>query len=166
MFITGLHTRSGELICNALDEIVLGPPKTAFDSSRKIRTLGNGDGPGFNDGEELEGNRTRGFGDRQQNRKSANVGEKEGRDNRDSWTAIRERRAQGDADDKDKDDRFNKYNRRERDHDRTGDKQDPRWGHRDDRRQNGERTGGWREREHNRQTNRGWDRGEKDPEWC
>lgn len=149
-----------------LDDVVLGPPKTAFDSSRKFRNGGAGDGPTFNEGEELENPRARTFGDRQQNRKSMNAGEKEGRDNRDSWTAIRERRAHGDADDKD--DRFGKYNRRERDHDRDADKQDSRWGHRDDRRQNGERSGGWRERENNRHNNKGWNRNEreeKEPEW-
>ena len=152
---------------------MLGPPKTAFSSSSRFaRTNPTGETtPGS---EDTEGARSRTFGDRQQTRTSKPTGEKDG--GRD-WTTLRQPKVSGETDDqKDTNDRLAKFGRRDRDHEgerRNGDKQDIRWGQREDRggqrderRQNGERQGGWRDRENNRQ-NRGWERDqvEKEPEW-
>lgn len=151
------------------DDVVLGPPKTAFSSSSRFARA-NQTGENNAGGEETEGARSRTFGERQQNRNNKSIGEKDG--GRD-WTALRQPKAHGESEEtRDTSDRLGKYGRRDRDRDhdgerRNGDKQDNRWGQRDDRRQNGERQGGWRDRENNRQ-NRGWDRNdqaEKEPEW-
>lgn len=92
------------------------------------------------------------------NRKSMN--EKEGRDNRESWTSARDRRTQGGDDDSKEGGRFS---RRDRDQDGErrngfGDKQEGRWG---ERRQNGDRTGGWRGRDREKEAVVA----EKEPEW-
>lgn len=151
------------------DDVVLGPPKTAFSSSSRF-ARGNQTGENNAGSEETDGARSRTFGERQQNRNNKSIGEKDG--GRD-WTALRQPKAHGESEEtRDTSDRLGKYGRRDRDRDhdgerRNGDKQDNRWGQRDDRRQNGERQGGWRDRENNRQ-NRGWDRNdqaEKEPEW-
>lgn len=108
--------------------------------------------------------RSRFFGDKS-NRKSLN--EKDGKDNRESWTAARERRQLGGDDDH----KEGRYGRRDRDQDgerRNGhrDREEGGWGR--ERRQNGEK-GGWRDRERDREKkDRDWDRGgaqEKEPEW-
>lgn len=155
---------------------MLGPPKTAFASSRTIsRLTGAGESATGADGlagEDTDGARTRSFADRQQNRKSLNTGEKDGRVNRDSWTAARDRRALAEQDSvkTDGSERNGRVNRRDRDQDgerRNGEKHESRWGHRDEKGQNSDRAGGWRERESNRRE-RGPDRGdtaEKEPEW-
>lgn len=133
-----------------------------FPSSRNVSKLSDftGDkGAGENvTAEETEGSRRGIFADRG-NRKSTN--DREGRDMRDSWTTVRDRRqAAGD------DGGGGRYNRRDRDHDnerRTG---ESRWGSRDERRQ-GDRTS-WRDREREKK-DRDWGRGEahqeKEPEW-
>lgn len=155
-----------------VDDVVLGPPKTAFSSSSRFART-NVTGETATGGEDTDGTRTRNFGERQQTRNNKSVNEKDGaRD----WTALRQPRNPGDNDEQKDNDRFAKYGRRdrEREHDnerRNGDKQDSRWGQREDRgqrderRQNGERQGGWRDRENNR--SKGWDRDqpEKEPEW-
>ena len=140
-----------------------------FPSSRNVSKLsefaekGNGDAAA---GDEQDAPRSRFFGDKS-NRKSLN--EKEGRDNRESWTSARERRQLG-GDDEHKTE--GRYNRRDRDQDGErrnghGDRPEGGWGARDSRRQNGERQGGWRDRERDKK-DRDWDRGghaEKEPEW-
>lgn len=134
------------------EDVSLGPPKTMFPSSRNVSRLS--DMPdrnattGGDAGDEPESARSRFFSDRQLNRRSMN-NEKEGRDNRDSWTSARERREKQDREDGDRRNGF-------------GERQDPRWS-RDDRR-NGDRAGGWREREQQRR-DREHDRAEKEPEW-
>jgi hypothetical protein len=156
------------------DDVVLGPPKTAFSSSSRFART-NASPEATAGSEDAEGARARTFGDRQQNRNSKTTGEKEG--GRD-WTALRQPRGPGETDEQKDNDRLAKFGRRDRERDqdgerRNGDKQDSRWGQReergqrDERRQNGERQGGWRDRESNRQNNRGWDRdqAEKEPEW-
>ena len=155
---------------------MLGPPKTAFSSSSRFART-NPTGETTTGSEDTEGARSRTFGDRQQTRNSKPAGEKDG--GRD-WTTLRQPKVPGDTDEqKETNDRLAKFGRRDRERDnegerRNGDKQDSRWGQREDRggqrderRQNGERQGGWRDRESNRQNNRGWDRdqAEKDPEW-
>lgn len=155
------------------DDVVLGPPKTAFSSSSRFSRT-NTPAEATAGSEDTEGARNRNFGDRQQTRNTKSTGEKEG--GRD-WTALRQPRGPGEADEQ-KESNDRKFGRRDRERDqdgerRNGDKQDSRWGQRedrgqrDDRRQNGERQGGWRDRESNRQNNRGWDReqAEKEPEW-
>jgi hypothetical protein len=157
------------------EDVVLGPPKTAFSSSSRFART-NASTETTAGSEDAEGARARTFGDRQQNRNPKTTGEKEG--GRD-WTALRQPRGPDQTEEqKDSNDRLAKYGRRDREREqdaerRNGDKQDSRWGQREDRgqrderRQNGERQGGWRDRESNRQNNRGWDReqAEKEPEW-
>jgi hypothetical protein len=104
--------------------------------------------------------RSRFFSDRQLNRKSG--AERDGIENKDRWSSVRDRRQQGELEDEkrgfgrhDKDsdaDRRNGY----------GHKEDPRWSRED--RSNGTRTGGggWREREAAR---RDRDHHEREPEW-
>jgi hypothetical protein len=157
------------------EDVVLGPPKTAFSSSSRFART-NASTETTAGSEDAEGARARTFSDRQQNRNPKTTGEKEG--GRD-WTALRQPRGPDQTEEqKDSNDRLAKYGRRDREREqdaerRNGDKQDSRWGQREDRgqrderRQNGERQGGWRDRESNRQNNRGWDReqAEKEPEW-
>ena len=152
------------------EDISLGPPRTMFPSSRNVSKA-----PDFGDkvatssgdavpGDEQEAPRSRFFGGDRSNRKSMN--DKEGRDNRESWTAARERRTLG-GDDEHKQE--GRYGRRDRDQDGErrngyGEKHDSRWG---ERRQNGERQGGWREREREKK-DRDLERGghaEREPEW-
>jgi hypothetical protein len=174
----GMYPYAGEggtRLTAFIDDVVLGPPKTAFSSSSRFART-NASAEATTGSEDAEGARARTFGDRQQTRNTKTTGEKEG--GRD-WTALRQPRGPGETDEqKESNDRLAKYGRRDRERDqdgerRNGDKQDSRWGQReergqrDDRRQNGERQGGWRDRESNRQNNRGWDRdqAEKEPEW-
>ena len=153
------------------EDISLGPPKTMFPSSRNVAKLSDFDKAAALSGDAAAGEeqdvpRSRFIGDKS-NRKSMN--EKEGRDNRESWTSARERRALGGDDDQRPEGR-DRFSRRDRDQDGErrngyGDRHDARWG---ERRQNGERQGGWRERERERRDNRDWDRvgaTEKEPEW-
>ena len=138
------------------DDVSLGPPKTVFASSRNVHKFGEGGEKGV-DGEELEGPRSRFFGDKS-NRKSLN--EKEGGHNRESWT----RRGFGGDEEKPE----SRWGRREKDadgekrngygdrHERGG------WG---ERRHNGERQGGWRDRERERREPEWSSKPEKEPEW-
>ena len=159
-------------LMRAPEDISLGPPRTMFPSSRNVSKLSDfGEKAAASSGDaapadEQDAPRSRFFGDKS-NRKSLN--EKDGRDNRESWTSARERRALA-GDDEHKQE--GRYNRRDRDQDGErrngfGDRHEGRWGNRDDRRQNGEKQGGWREREREKKE-RDWDRGghsEKEPEW-
>ncbi|QIW99139.1 hypothetical protein AMS68_004657 [Peltaster fructicola] len=150
------------------DDIVLGPPKTAFASSRSITRLTS-----FNDAlppsehtgqDEVDASRGVPFGDRQHQRKSTNYGEKDLRGERESWTATRERKALAEGDHN----RTNSTAERRRDFDsRNGERQENRWAPKTDRRQNGDRQTGWRDQDVARRTDR-WDRSdalERDPEW-
>ena len=159
-------------LIGGIEDISLGPPRTMFPSSRNVSKLSDfGDQTSTPSGDAAPGNeqeapRSRFFTDRP-NRKGAN--EKDNRDNRESWTSAREKRAvAGDEEHRPE----GRYNRRDREHDSErrngyGEKPDRRWGHKEDRPQNGERQGGWRERDRERK-DRDWDRGgqvEKEPEW-
>jgi hypothetical protein len=143
------------------EDISLGPPRTTFPSSRNVSKLSDFGEKGSGDTDDQDAPKSRFFPEKS-NRKSVN--EKEGRDNRESWTSARERRQLA-GDDEPKEGR---YGRRDRDHDGErrnghGDKEGG-WG---SRRQNGERQGGWRDRERDKK-DRDWDRGapaEKEPEW-
>jgi len=117
-------------------------------------------GVDIKDGEELENPRSRFLGERA-NRRSVN--ERDGRDTRESWTIAREKRPQGQDDDLRQENRFQ---RREKDPDidrrnGLGEKHEGRWG---EQKQIGERRGGWRDRDRERE----WEKGaanEKEPEW-
>ncbi|EGP84677.1 unnamed protein product [Zymoseptoria tritici ST99CH_3D1] len=171
-FSTGRPTlgRMGSSMRGTNEDVSLGPPKTIFPSSRNAAKLADGAGEAGT-AEESDNARSRFFTDRQMNRRSDHINEKDGKDNRDSWTRAAERRALGDQEDGKTGERNDRYGRRDnQDGERRngyGEKHDPRWtNNRDDRRgQNGDRpTGGWRERE---QARRNGDRGhdEKEPEW-
>lgn len=177
-YIQFIRTRTRHRLTKNTEDITLGPPKTLFASSRTVSRLADfADKPAtpstegaLNDDQEGQrGGRL--FGDKQTNRKSMNSAETEGRHNRESWTSARERRALAADDEKaEGGDRNGRHGRREHDGERRngfGDRQDNRWGPREDRRPNGERQGGWREREKERR-DRDWDRGghnDKEPEW-
>ncbi|KAK3687119.1 hypothetical protein LTR37_019112, partial [Vermiconidia calcicola] len=164
-FSTGLRpslttTRSA---AGRSEDVSLGPPRTMFPSSRhvaKSSDLGEKSDPAATDVQEA---RSRFFADKS-NRKSMH--EKEGRDSRESWTSARERRQLG-GDDAQRHE--GRYNRRDKDQDgehrnNLADKDETRWGSKDDKRQNG----GWRERDRERK-DREWGRGgqaeKEQPEW-
>lgn len=129
--------------------------------------LSSGDAASTDD---VENARAKFFSDRQMNRRSG-VMDKDGRDNRDSWTRAAERRALG-GDDEGKAEKNDRYGRHDaQDGERRngfGERGDPRWSNNrgEERRQNGDRpAGGWREREQARRNNGGKDYDEKEPEW-
>ncbi|EMF09394.1 uncharacterized protein SEPMUDRAFT_92042, partial [Sphaerulina musiva SO2202] len=165
-FSTGRPTLSsrGSMLRNASgDDVSLGPPRNMFPSSRTLSKAADqqdrnaGDTTPHDDPESM---RSRFFSDRQSNRKSAM--EKEGIENKDRWSSVRDRRLQGELEEDKKtftrQDRDNEADRRNG----YGHKEDPRWS-RDDR-TNGNKAagGGWRDREAAR---RDRDHQEREPEW-
>ncbi|KXT08117.1 hypothetical protein AC579_6635 [Pseudocercospora musae] len=146
------------------DDIALGPPRTMFPSSRNVSKLVDAHdktaGGDTTAGDEPESARSRFFSDRQLNRRSIN--EKDGNENRGSWSFRKERGDDGEEQ--------RGFGRHVKDHDNErrngyGERHDPRWT-RDDRRQHADRerpVGGWRDREAARRQRE--DHNEKEPEW-
>ncbi|KAF2488090.1 hypothetical protein BDY17DRAFT_23647 [Neohortaea acidophila] len=152
------------------EDISLGPPKTMFPSSRNTPRPSDAGLTSANQtatGDEQDGARNRFLGERT-NRRS--VVEREGRDTRDAWTIVREKRAFGGNDDEHRQDNRNQRRDRDQDGERRnghGERQEGRWG---ERRQNGDRQGGWRDRQggDRDRRDRDWERAagtEKAPEW-
>ncbi|GAB7362714.1 hypothetical protein MBLNU230_g3020t1 [Neophaeotheca triangularis] len=154
------------------EDVVLGPSKTSFTSSRNISRFSEGADKAI-DGEETDSAQRRW----PPNRKTAVANEVEGRSHgKESWTTARERRARENdepgTEGRERNGRYSKRDNTEEDGERPrrgfGFGKDPRWGNNDDSKpQNSDRRGGWREREKEKRET-GWDRGtrvEKEPEW-
>lgn len=146
---------------------LLGPPKSVFPSSSRnaVPTVSDFHDRNASDttGDADPDRRSKFFEERRTNRRSVNTEKEGGRNDRDSWTSLRERRDEGRERgfgryDKDDGDRRNGF----------GDRHDPRWTNTREDRRNGDRpTGGWREREQLKREQRDGDRGhaDKEPEW-
>ncbi|KAK8219326.1 hypothetical protein M8818_001060 [Zalaria obscura] len=172
------------------DDIVLGPPKTSFASSRNINRLAESNGKTLDDEDAQDdtgSSRSRFFRDRDVDRNQARGGfgamQKTGREARDSWTSSRAMKTFGDEEDRHRNgEKERPYGRNQRDHERNADgedffgrknggfgqKADSRWSRDSDRNMNRpqEKERGWRDRE--RRNDREFDsRGgqEQDPEW-
>lgn len=161
-------------LTDVLEDVVLGPPKTNFSSSRNTTRFTEGGDKGI-EGDEADTAQKRWP---PTNRKNVGMNETEGRSsNKESWTSARERRArENDEPGHEGKERNGRYNKREPGDEESGERprrgfgfgKDPRWANNDDpKQQNNERRGGWREREKEKREV-GWDRGtrvEKEPEW-